>query len=120
MTLPLNLAINTVAVIGAGTMGIGIAQVAASAGLRVLLFDVNQEVLRHSLTEMTQRLNKRVEQGKAQAVATKELLNCISVAQSLPELSEAQLVIEAVAEKLEVKQTIFSELEGICNEKPFC
>ncbi|MEQ5678918.1 3-hydroxyacyl-CoA dehydrogenase [Providencia rettgeri] len=117
MTLPLNLAINTVAVIGAGTMGIGIAQVAASAGLRVLLFDVNQEVLRHSLTEMTQWLNKRVEQGKAQAVATKEMLNCISVAQSLPELSEAQLVIEAVAEKLEVKQTIFSELEGICNEK---
>ncbi|MGG4609602.1 3-hydroxyacyl-CoA dehydrogenase [Providencia sp. Me31A] len=117
MTLPLNLTINTIAVIGAGTMGIGIAQVAASAGLRVLLFDVNQEVLQHSLTEMAKRLHKRVEQGKAQTATTIELINRITVAESLPELSEAQLVIEAVAEKLDIKQAIFGELEGICSEK---
>ncbi|KLN45741.1 hypothetical protein AAY77_01035 [Providencia rettgeri] len=100
MTLPLNLAINTVAVIGAGTMGIGIAQVAASAGLRVLLFDVNQDVLRRSLTEMTQRLNKRVEQGKAKPEVTEAIIAKIAVAKSLSALSDAQLVIEAVAENL--------------------
>lgn len=64
MTLPLNSTINTIAVIGAGTMGIGIAQVAATAGLSVLLFDVNQDVLSRSLSTMTQRLRKRVAQGK--------------------------------------------------------
>lgn len=117
MTLPLNLTINTVAVIGAGTMGIGIAQVAASAGLRVLLFDVNQDVLNHSLSTMTLRLRKRVEQGKAKPEVTEAIIAKIAVAKSLSALSDAQLVIEAVAEKLEIKQAIFSELEGICNEK---
>lgn len=116
MTLPLNSTIKTVAVIGAGTMGIGIAQVAATAGLTVLLFDVNQDVLTRSLDTMTQRLRKRVEKGKAESKTTEALIANIHVAQHLSELSSAQLVIEAVAEKLAIKQSIFGELEGICHK----
>ncbi|SUC29296.1 Probable 3-hydroxybutyryl-CoA dehydrogenase [Providencia rettgeri] len=107
MTLPLNHTINTIAVIGAGTMGIGIAQVAATAGLSVLLFDVNQDVLSRSLSTMTQRLRKRVEQGKAKLEVTEAIITKIAVVKSLSALSDAQLVIEAVAEKLEIKQAIF-------------
>ncbi|WP_369309525.1 3-hydroxyacyl-CoA dehydrogenase [Providencia rettgeri] len=116
MTLPLNSTINTVAVIGAGTMGIGIAQVAATAGLRVLLFDVNQDTLTRSLNAMTQRLRQRVEQGKAESKTTEALIANIQTAQQLSELASAQLIIEAVVEKLTIKQAIFAELEGICSE----
>lgn len=116
MALPLNSTIKTIAVIGAGTMGIGIAQVAATAGLTVLLFDINQEALAHALSTMTQRLRKRVEQGKADAKVTEDIIGNITATQSLPELANAQLVIEAVVEKLDVKHAIFGELEGICHE----
>ncbi len=116
MTLPLNSSIKTVAVIGAGTMGIGIAQVAAGAGLQVLLFDMNSEVLNLSLASMSERLRKRVQQGKADAQITEQLISRVAIAYSLSELSSAQLVIEAVAEKLEIKQAIFGELEHICGE----
>ncbi|EPL9570076.1 3-hydroxyacyl-CoA dehydrogenase [Providencia rettgeri] len=116
MTLPLNYAIKTVAVIGAGTMGIGIAQVAATAGLTVLLFDVNQDVLNRSLNTMAQRLRKRVEQGKAESKTAEALIANIHVVKSLSEFSSAQLVIEAIAEKLAIKQAIFGELEDICHE----
>ena len=117
MTLPLNTRIQTVAVIGAGTMGIGIAQVAATAGLTVLLFDVNQQVLTQSVSAMTQRLRKRVTQGKAEAKATESIIENITVVQNLSQLANAQLVIEAIAEKLEIKQAIFNDLEAICSEK---
>lgn len=117
MTLPLNTRIQTVAVIGAGTMGIGIAQVAATAGLTVLLFDVNQQVLTQSISAMAQRLRKRVTQGKAEAKATESIIENITVVQNLSQLANAQLVIEAIAEKLEIKQAIFNDLEAICSEK---
>ncbi|HHR5882279.1 TPA: 3-hydroxyacyl-CoA dehydrogenase [Providencia alcalifaciens] len=116
MNTSLSLSIQNVAVIGAGTMGIGIAQVAASAGLQVQLFDVNAQVLQQSLAALTTRLRKRVEQGKADAKSTEETLAHLHVADSLAALADADLVIEAVAEKLAIKQAIFSELEGICRE----
>lgn len=120
MSLPLNASVasslQTIAVIGAGTMGIGIAEVAASAGLTVLLFDVNHEVANRSIATLHSRLRKRVQQGKADAQATENMLLRITLTQSLPELSTAQLVIEAVAEQLTIKQAIFGELEGICDE----
>ncbi|SQI30738.1 Probable 3-hydroxybutyryl-CoA dehydrogenase [Providencia alcalifaciens] len=59
MTVPSSLSLQNVAVIGAGTMGIGIAQVAANAGLHVQLFDMNAQVLQQSVTALTVRLRKR-------------------------------------------------------------
>ncbi|SUC44534.1 Probable 3-hydroxybutyryl-CoA dehydrogenase [Providencia stuartii] len=112
----MTLTLNTVAVIGAGTMGIGIAQVAASAGHTVLLFDINTQALNKAKQSLTERLNKRVQQGKADAQTTEALLARITLVHTMADLAPAQLVIEAVAEKLTIKQAIFSELEGICKE----
>ncbi|MEQ4621966.1 3-hydroxyacyl-CoA dehydrogenase [Providencia vermicola] len=112
----MTLILNTVAVIGAGTMGIGIAQVAASCGHTVLLFDINPQALEQAKHSLTERLNKRVQQGKADAQATKQLLARITLVNTMAELAPAQLVIEAVAEKLAIKQSIFSELEAICQK----
>lgn len=112
----MTLILNTVAVIGAGTMGIGIAQVAASCGHTVLLFDISPQALEQAKHSLTERLNKRVQQGKADAQATKQLLARITLVNTMAELAPAQLVIEAVAEKLAIKQSIFSELEAICQK----
>ncbi|MER5080149.1 3-hydroxyacyl-CoA dehydrogenase [Providencia stuartii] len=112
----MTLTLNTVAVIGAGTMGIGIAQVAASAGHTVLLFDINTQALNKAKQSLTERLNKRVQQGKADVQTTEALLARITLVHTMADLAPAQLVIEAVAEKLTIKQAIFSELEGICKE----
>lgn len=108
--------INTVAVIGAGTMGIGIAQVAANAGHNVLLFDINAQALDAAKQSLTERLNKRVQQGKMPAQAATSLLSRLTLVHNTAELAPAQLVIEAVAEKLTIKQAIFNQLEEICHQ----
>lgn len=105
----------TVAVIGAGTMGIGIAQVAAAAGHRVKLFDIALPAASRALEQLGQRLRKRVEAGKADAHSTDILLGNIQLTDSLGDLADSNLVIEAVAEKLAIKQGLFSDLEAICS-----
>jgi 3-hydroxybutyryl-CoA dehydrogenase len=105
----------TVAVIGAGTMGIGIAQVAAAAGHRVKLFDIALPAASRALEQLGVRLRKRVEAGKADARSTETLLDNIQLAGALSDLADCGLVIEAVAEKLAIKQSLFRDLEAICS-----
>lgn len=105
----------SVAVIGAGTMGIGIAQVAAAAGHRVRLFDIALPAAARALELLGQRLRQRVEAGKADAHSTEALLTNIQLANSLSELADCNLVIEAVAEQLAIKQSLFRDLEAICS-----
>ncbi|CAI1708817.1 Probable 3-hydroxybutyryl-CoA dehydrogenase [Serratia quinivorans] len=104
-----------VAVIGAGTMGIGIAQVAAAAGHQVQLFDIAASAARQALGALAQRLRQRVAAGKADATTTEALLTRIQPAESLNSLADSGLVIEAVAEKLAIKQSLFRELEALCS-----
>ncbi|MDX7990751.1 3-hydroxyacyl-CoA dehydrogenase [Xenorhabdus littoralis] len=104
-----------IAVIGAGTMGIGIAQVAAQAGHSVLLFDTNGDAVRHALDGLHTRLNQRVEAGKAEAGATQALLQRITQVDSLQTLAPCALVVEAIVEQLEAKQNLFRQLESICS-----
>ncbi|MFC0227332.1 3-hydroxyacyl-CoA dehydrogenase [Serratia aquatilis] len=104
-----------VAVIGAGTMGIGIAQVAASAGHPVKLYDIALPAAARALEQLRQRLRERVDAGKADATSTETLLGNIKLASSLSDLSDSVLVIEAVAEKLEIKQSLFRDLETLCS-----
>lgn len=104
-----------VAVIGAGTMGIGIAQVAAGAGHPVWLFDIDATAARQALDALGQRLRQRVQSGKADADATEALLGRIQPVESLDQLADSALVIEAVAEKLAIKQSLFRELEALCS-----
>ncbi|KFK96567.1 MULTISPECIES: 3-hydroxyacyl-CoA dehydrogenase [unclassified Serratia (in: enterobacteria)] len=105
----------SVAVIGAGTMGIGIAQVAAAAGHPVKLFDIALPAAARALEQLGQQLRKRVAAGKADAHSTEALLANIQLANSLHELADSELVIEAVAEQLAIKQSLFRDLEAICS-----
>ncbi|CAI0739373.1 3-hydroxyacyl-CoA dehydrogenase [Serratia ficaria] len=104
-----------VAVIGAGTMGIGIAQVAAAAGHPVRLFDISAPAAQRALDGLAQRLRQRVAAGKADSAATEALLARIRRADSLDQLADSALVIEAVAESLAVKQSLFRDLEALCS-----
>jgi len=104
-----------VAVIGAGTMGIGIAQVAAGAGHQVRLFDISAAAAQRALDGLAQRLRRRVEAGKADAAATEALLARIQLAEALNQLADSGLVVEAVAESLAVKQRLFRDLEALCS-----
>jgi len=103
-----------VAVIGAGAMGAGIAQVAAGAGHPVLLFDVGDGVAQRGLERIGAELAKRVERGRMPAAERDALLQRISVAESLAQLASAALVIEAIVENLELKRELFAELESVC------
>ncbi|TCK06980.1 3-hydroxyacyl-CoA dehydrogenase [Marinobacterium mangrovicola] len=109
-------AIKTVGVIGAGTMGAGIAQVAAQAGHPVILVDMNAEALERGIAGIRKALSRLAEKGKITAAAADEIGNRINPAQELSALADTQLVVEAIVEKLEVKQSVFAELETICSD----
>lgn len=102
-----------VAVIGAGTMGAGVAQVAAAAGHPVLLFDVAEGAALKGIQGIAVGLDKLVVKGKMPAQERDALVARLTPASTLSELAPAALVIEAIVEKLEVKQSLFKQLEAI-------
>jgi 3-hydroxybutyryl-CoA dehydrogenase len=107
--------VNTVAVIGAGTMGRGIAQVAALAGYRTILEDLLPDALRKAESEIRANLSKAVDLGKVSASAADAAFSCLTYAGSVEEaVREADLVIEAVPEEMESKIEIFTLLDKIC------
>jgi 3-hydroxybutyryl-CoA dehydrogenase len=106
-----------VAVIGAGTMGSGIAQVAAQAGCSVSLFDASSEALAASRKRLESTVARLVEKGKIDTAAGQAMLGRIRWVGSLNELSGADLVIEAVVEYLGVKQQLFAELEAVVSRE---
>ena len=100
-----------VAVIGAGTMGHGIAHVAALAGLRVRLHDVSAEAIGRGLAAIRQDLDRGVEKGKVTVESREATLERIAAAARLEEaVGDADLVIEAVPESLELKRELFRRL----------
>lgn len=105
-----------VAVIGAGTMGAGIAQVAAQFGHTVLLFDKAEGAAQAGLDRTAKGLVRLVESGKMSAETKDALLSRIQPTETIADLAPARLVIEAIVENLAVKQAVFSELEGLCAE----
>lgn len=105
-----------VSVIGSGTMGSGIAQVAATAGCVVKLFDLNQEALSKSKSALEVTLSKLVEKGKMDSVEKNRIQSNISYVSSLHDLADSDLVIEAIVENLEVKRKVFSELEELVSK----
>lgn len=109
-------AADSVAVIGAGTMGIGIAQVAAEAGHRVWLYDQDAAVIETGLASLRARLQSQVERGKRSAESANGLLQRLQPVTTLSALADAALVIEAIVEKLAVKQILFADLETVCGE----
>jgi len=103
-----------IAVVGAGAMGAGIAQVAAKAGHPVLLYDVGAGAAQKGLDKIAGGLARLVERGRMDAAERVALLDRISIANELAGLASAALVIEAIVENLEVKQQVFAELEALC------
>jgi 3-hydroxybutyryl-CoA dehydrogenase len=108
--------IHTVGIIGAGTMGLGIAQVTAMAGYDVLLFDRVPGANKKAIVRISENLQRGIEKGKVTQQEMDVALGKIKPVQSLSEM-KAELVIEAIIENLKVKQQLFSELEYVLSEK---
>lgn len=105
-----------VGIIGCGTMGSGIAQVAATAYCKVKVFDTNPKALNKSRTDLERILSRLVEKEKIANTEKTRIQNNIKYVDSLTELSDANLVIEAIVEQLEIKKKVFSELEGFVSK----
>ena len=110
---PTRRGIETVAVLGAGTMGHGIAQVSAAAGLTTRLFDVSAAQVEQGLAKIRANLDKGIARGKVTEAQRDATLGKLSGATSIAEAAEgADLVIEAVPEKIELKQKVFGQAVG--------
>ena len=105
-----------VAVIGSGLMGAGIAQVAATAGHRVVLRDVTEEALDRGLAGIRTSLDRFTAKGKLAAEDAEAALARITTAVDLEAVADADIVVEAVFEKVEVKHEVFRELDRICRD----
>jgi 3-hydroxybutyryl-CoA dehydrogenase len=110
--------IETIAVIGAGTMGHGIAQVAAAAGFRVWLNDVDWESLSRGVSSIEANLAKGIQRGKLTEDDRDRALQHIHGTTNLKECAAADLIIEAAPEKLELKKDILRQLES-ASDHPF-
>jgi len=100
-----------IGIIGSGTMGSGIAQVAATAGCQVKLYDTNQEALDKAKTALEKILNRLIEKGRINSKEKNRIQSNISYVDSLKDLSASNLTIEAIVENLDIKKKVFSELE---------
>jgi len=110
--------IETIAVIGAGTMGHGIAQVAALAGFRVWLNDVDWESLARGVSSIEANLAKGIQRGKLTEDDRDRALQLIHGTTNLKECAEADLIIEAAPEKLELKKDILRQFDS-ASDHPF-
>jgi len=105
--------IQTLGIVGAGAMGRGIAQIAAQAGLRVRFYDTNAQVVAAALESLRQTWDKLVQKGKLGESEAQAALARIEPASSLQALADCQAVIEAIIERLDIKRTLFAQLEEV-------
>ena len=108
--------IKTVGIIGGGTMGSGIAQVAATAGCVVKLFDVNQSALDKAQASLEKILNRLIEKGRIDADEKSRIQGNIQYVSTLKDLSDADLTIEAIIENLDIKKKVLQELESYVSD----
>jgi len=107
------MSIDRIAVIGGGTMGNGIAHVAAQSGRSVRLLDVSQDVLDAALATIGKNLDRQIKKGALDEAAKAEILGRIETGTDMAAgVADVQLVVEAVPEKMELKRTIFTALDA--------
>jgi len=106
--------IQHIGVVGAGTMGHGIAQVAAQSGYRVTLVDVAESALERGLAKIEKGLERLLGKGRISEQDRDAARGRLSGSGSLSDLTDCELVVEAASEKLEIKQKIFAELDRLC------
>lgn len=105
-------------VLGAGTMGAGIVQTAAQAGIEVIVRDIKQEFVDKGIASIDKLLGKNVEKGKMTAEDKAAVMGRISGTVDMAAAADCDVVIEAALEVMDIKKTIFKELDAIC--KPSC
>lgn len=109
--------IKNIGVIGAGTMGSGIAQVAATAGCAVKLFDLNSAALDKAKTALEKILTRLIEKGRIDTDEKNRIQGNIQYVNTLKDLTDSDLTIEAIVENLEIKKKVFQELEGYISDQ---
>ncbi|MBW3582983.1 MAG: 3-hydroxybutyryl-CoA dehydrogenase [Euryarchaeota archaeon] len=105
--------VKTIGVVGAGQMGAGIAQVAASAGYTVLLSDIKQEFLDRGMSGIDKSLGKLVEKGKLSQEDADAAKGRISTHVGVEGFADCELVVEAIVENADIKKKLFTELDGL-------
>src|SRR5262245_52052306 len=105
-----------VGVLGSGTMGGGIAQVAAQAGYGVMLCDVSREMLDKAVKQIDTQMKRAVEKGRMAEKAATSIVKRVTLTEQLADLAPCSFVIEAAPEKLELKQSLFRELDTLVKE----
>jgi 3-hydroxybutyryl-CoA dehydrogenase len=108
--------VKKIMVVGAGQMGSGIAQVCAQSGYSVILHDVKPEFVERGLGVINKNLSRQVEKGRLSVEQKEEILGRIKASTDLHDAKDADLVIEAAVENMEVKTKIFAELDEIAPE----
>jgi len=111
------LTIQTVGIVGSGTMGSGIAQTCVQHGFRVLLYDLNDAIVQKAFTQIKKRLNRLVEKGKMEEQTFQDSISRIETCTDLSLMKACDLVIEAVPEKINIKKEIFQALDEHCPEQ---
>ena len=105
-----------VGIIGSGTMGSGIAQVAATAGCNIKLYDTNIDALHKAESALEKILTRLIEKGRIDSDEKNRIQSNISYVNSLDELGDSNLTIEAIVERLDVKKKVFEHLESYISE----
>ena len=108
--------IKKVFIIGSGAMGTGIAQVSITKGYTVYLNDIDGERAKKSIASIDKRLSSNVAKGKLSQAEKDVIMSRINDCDSLQAAADCDLIIEAAAENLEIKKSIFAELDGICKD----
>ena len=106
-----------VSVIGAGTMGAGIAQIAATKGHNVCLYDSFDGAIDNAKNKLNKILNRLVEKERITDQQSRDILGRINFTEELDAIKDSNIVIEAIVEDLEIKKNVFSKIENIVNDK---
>jgi 3-hydroxybutyryl-CoA dehydrogenase len=105
-----------IGVVGSGAMGSGIAQVAATAGHPTIIYDTNAAALDKAKANLSNSLNKLVEKQKITADKASDILALTTYSSSIKDFKSCDLIIEAIVENIDVKQSVFKELESITSD----
>lgn len=109
--------IKKIGVIGAGVMGHGIAQTAAGAGYEVILNDINEEALERGIQGIKKNLDRSLSKGKLTEQEVEGTLARITTTADVNNLKEVDLVIEAIIEKMDIKKSLYKQLDEICSKE---
>jgi len=106
--------INSIGILGAGTMGGGIAQVVAQAGFKVAILDLSEALVKGGVEKIEKTLSRSVEKGKLSSKEKEDILQRIKPSIHIEDLKDSELIIEAVFEDLELKTNLFKRMDTLC------